>query len=60
MKMAEFSIRLPASNSGIKTQAEEYCVIEYDGRKQRIRFHDYHEIYAIPGLYEHLFYERLN
>ena len=24
-----------------------------------IRFHDYAEIYSVPGLYEHLFYERL-
>ncbi|MBU0736393.1 MAG: class I SAM-dependent methyltransferase [Proteobacteria bacterium] len=59
MKKAKFSITFPAPNSGIKTQAEEYCIIEQDGQERRIRFHDYHEIYAIPGLYEHLFYERL-
>jgi len=59
MKRARFSISFPAPNSGIKTQAEEYCIIEQDGQERRIRFHDYHEIYAIPGLYEHLFYERL-
>jgi len=30
-----------------------------DGEARRIRFHDYGEIYDIPGLYERLFYERL-
>ncbi|MEE8434970.1 MAG: methyltransferase domain-containing protein [bacterium] len=30
-----------------------------DGTERRIRFHDYHEIYNIPGLYEHIFYEKL-
>ena len=33
--------------------------METDGERRRIRFHDYDEVYAIPGLYEHLFYERL-
>ena len=50
MKRAKFSITFPAPNSGIKTQSEEYCIIEQDGYERRIRFHDYHEIYAIPGL----------
>lgn len=30
-----------------------------DGERIRIRFHDYHLIYDIPGLYEQLFYDRL-
>lgn len=30
-----------------------------NGATRRIRFHDYHEIYKIPGLYERLFYELL-
>ena len=59
MKKARFSIRFPAPNSGIKTQAEEYCIIEQDGQERRISLHDYREIYTIPGLYEHLFCERL-
>ena len=28
-------------------------------RKRKIRFHDYDEIYKVPGLYEQLFYDRL-
>ena len=27
--------------------------------ERRIRFHDYHEIYSIPGLYEYLFCQKL-
>lgn len=30
-----------------------------DGEVRRIRFHDYHEIYTVPGLYEQLFYDEL-
>lgn len=30
-----------------------------NGERKRIRFHDYHEVFAIPGLYEQLFYEEL-
>jgi len=59
MKKARFPMTFPALTYGIKTQSEEYCVVEYDGQERRIRFHDYHEIYAIPDPYEHLFYERL-
>lgn len=40
-------------------QNEEFCFVELDGDKRRIRFHDYAEIYKIPGLYEQLFAELL-
>ena len=40
-------------------QDREWCVVEVDGRWKMIRFHDYDEIYAIPGLYESLFYDVL-
>jgi hypothetical protein len=40
------------------SQGEEYFILEQDGKKEKIRFHDYARIYEIPGLYEHLFYER--
>ena len=47
------------------TQDEEWCWIHGlhpdTGLEvnQTIRFHEYGKIYKIPGLYEHLFYERL-
>ncbi len=40
-------------------QDEEWCEIVADGKLRRVRFHDYHEVYEIPGLYEHIFYDRL-
>jgi SAM-dependent methyltransferase len=41
------------------SQDREWCVVEVDGRWRKIRLHDYEEIYAIPGLYETLFYDVL-
>jgi predicted TPR repeat methyltransferase len=52
------SIRLPKP-SGRLEQDEEWCEVAIDGRLQRFRFHDYGEIYDVPGLYERLFYDRL-
>jgi SAM-dependent methyltransferase len=54
-----FDIRFPASN-GIKfDQDEEWCEVRLDEDWRRIRFHDYHEVYSIPGLYEQIFYDEL-
>jgi SAM-dependent methyltransferase len=56
------NVRLPpkadAEKSGLD-QDEEWCEVEIDGRWKRIRFHDYHEVFGVPGLYEALFAERL-
>jgi len=40
-------------------QDEEWCEAVIDGRRQRVRFHDYHLIYEVPGLYERIFYDLL-
>lgn len=40
-------------------QDEEWCEVAVDGERRRIRFHDYQEVYEIPGLYERLFYDEL-
>lgn len=40
-------------------QDKAYFFLFDDNSKRKIRFHDYHEIYKVPGLYEQLFYERL-
>ena len=40
-------------------QDEEWCEVLVDGRRDLIRFHDYHRIYDIPGMYERLFYDML-
>jgi len=39
-------------------QGKEFFWVESNGTREKIRFHDYDRIYQIPGLYEHLFYER--
>ena len=48
-----------AADSGLH-QDEEWCEVRLpDGEARRIRFHDYDEIYPLPGLYEQIFYEAL-
>ena len=59
MSTAEYDIRLPGAADRGCDQDEEWCELVIDGQPRRIRFHDYHEIYSIPGLYERLFYELL-
>lgn len=39
-------------------QGQEYFILSRNGAEEKIRFHDYDRIFEIPGLYEHLFYER--
>jgi hypothetical protein len=41
------------------SQDEEWFEVLVDGRWQRRRLHDYHELYNIPGLYEALFNKTL-
>lgn len=52
-------IRFPDSSDAGESQDTEWCEVELDGELRRFRFHDYHEIYAVPGLYERLFYSEL-
>ncbi len=51
-------IRFPDTNA-TAAQDEECCDVVVDGEVRRIRFHDYAEIFDVPGLYEKLFYEEL-
>jgi SAM-dependent methyltransferase len=52
-------IRFPSDSDAELSQDQEWCEVLLDGEWQRIRFHDYGDIYAVEGLYEHLFYARL-
>lgn len=55
------TVHLPGNGSGGLDQDEEWCELEdSSGERRRIRFHDYADIYAVPGLYEHLFGELLD
>ncbi len=53
------TVEFPRDPKQSLSQDHEWCNVHIDGKPRRIRFHDYHEIYAIPGLYEHLFYDML-
>jgi len=53
-----FEIRFPDSNEAAD-QDEEFCEVVLDGEIRKIRFHDYDEIFEVPGLYEQLFYDEL-
>ncbi len=59
MATDKFLVTIPGSKDSGTSQDKEYCIVELDGVKRRIRFHDYHEIYRIPGLYEYLFCDKL-
>ena len=54
----ELKFSFPTS-SGRLDQDEEFLILEEEDGHRKIRFHDYNEIYDIPGLYEAIFYNRL-
>jgi SAM-dependent methyltransferase len=52
-------IRFPHLDTQALQQDEAWFVLYENGEEVRLRFHDYEAIYARPGLYEQLFYQRL-
>jgi len=54
-----FEIQFPKGIPDEFDQDQEWCEVRLKGERRRIRFHDYDELYAIPGLYEQLFYDEL-
>lgn len=55
----ELTVTFPDVSVTDLDQDQEWFEFGLGDGTRRIRFHDYGEIYAVPGLYEHLFYERL-
>jgi 2-polyprenyl-3-methyl-5-hydroxy-6-metoxy-1,4-benzoquinol methylase len=55
---AKHAIRFPDVEEWLD-QDEEWIEVHLNGAWQRIRCHDYDQIFEIPGLYEALFYEAL-
>lgn len=53
-----FTFRFPDRADGIE-QDHEWCDVCIDGEWRHLRFHDYDQIYGVPGLYEDLFYKTL-
>ena len=51
----EGRLRLPDADADVP-QNLEWCELLERDRWQKLRFHDYDQIYTRPGLYEHLFY----
>ncbi len=56
IKNGPFPIRFPPKGL---PQDEEWCEVQIDSQWKKIRFHDYHDVYKVPGLYETLFYRTL-
>jgi len=56
--LPDLCLALPEPSVAL-TQDAEWCVVRTDDGWQQIRFHDYGEIYCIPGLYERIFYDVL-
>jgi SAM-dependent methyltransferase len=52
-------VRFPQQTPEDLSQDQEWCEVTIGGETKRIRFHDYGRIYEVPGLYEHIFYEKL-
>jgi SAM-dependent methyltransferase len=52
-------IQFPRAELSSFNQDESYFFLQGSGSHRKIRFHDYDEIYQIPGLYEQIFYDRL-
>lgn len=56
---SDFAVEFPPGAEHLE-QDQEWCFLRRNGGDpQRLRFHDYGRIYDVPGLYEHLFYTRL-
>jgi hypothetical protein len=52
-------VALPEPSSKF-SQDDEWCVVQQpDGSWREFRFHDYHDIFEVPGLYEKIFYDVL-
>ena len=57
--ITDLTVRFPSDDEAAASQDTEWCEVVHDGETHTIRFHDYHEIYDIPGLYECIFSEHL-
>lgn len=56
---SRYRIQFPPQQEHDLTQDEAYFNLIQEGTSRKVRFHDYDRIFAHPGLYEQLFYERL-
>jgi SAM-dependent methyltransferase len=52
-------LHIPENSEDKPDQDQEWCEVVTHNKTRRIRFHDYNEVFEIPGLYEKLFYDTL-
>lgn len=57
--MTRHRVQFPVSESEHLDQDQTYFYLTEDDDPVKFRFHDYDEIYRRPGLYEQIFYDRL-
>jgi SAM-dependent methyltransferase len=55
----DITVHFPSDADAAASQDTEWCEVVVDGEERTIRFHDYHDIYDIPGLYEQIFHHHL-
>ncbi len=55
----DLTVTFPSTAERELDQDEEWCRVGIDGEERKICFHDYHEIFDVPGLYERIFHEHL-
>jgi predicted TPR repeat methyltransferase len=55
---SRLSVAFPSDPAALD-QDQEWCVARVNGEWQEIRFHDYAQVYGVPGLYEHIFRDLL-
>ncbi len=54
----KYEIRFPSDGRAVD-QDQEWAEIGVNGTARRFRFHDYADLYEMPGLYEQIFYNEL-
>jgi predicted TPR repeat methyltransferase len=58
--LPRLTVHFPSDDEAAASQDTEWCEVTIGDQPPRtIRFHDYHEIYDVPGLYERIFHEHL-
>ena len=57
-KKRQLLVALPEPGLSM-TQDAEWCVVQLDDEWRQFRFHDYDELYSVPGLYEKIIYDIL-
>ena len=55
----DLTVTFPSTAERELDQDEEWCRVGIDGEERKICFHDYHEIFDVPGLYERIFHDHL-